>query len=88
MLLAIPNYAERHRYGERVSTSFVEATVNIVVGKRFTKRQQMRWSRRGAHRLLQTRTRTLDGSLRSLFGRWYPGLAVDADAQTGPPLAA
>lgn len=85
---AIPNYAERHRYGERVSTSFVEATVNIVVGKRFTKRQQMRWSRRGAHRLLQTRTRTLDGSLRALFGRWYPGLAVDVDAQTEPPLAA
>ena len=56
---AIPSYAERHRYGERVSTSFVEATVNVVLGKRFAKRQQMRWSRRGAHRLLQTRTRTL-----------------------------
>lgn len=85
---AIPNYAERHRYGERVSTSFVEATVNLVVGKRFTKRQQMRWSRRGAHRLLQTRTRTLDGSLRSLFGRWYPGMAIDAGAHAEPPLAA
>ena len=27
----IPNYAERHRYGERVSTAFVESTVNTVV---------------------------------------------------------
>ena len=38
----IPNYAERRRYGERVSTGFVESTVNTVVGKRFGKRQQMR----------------------------------------------
>ena len=34
----IPNYAERRRYGERVSTAFVESTVNVVVGKRFSKR--------------------------------------------------
>ena len=34
----IPNYAERHRYGERVSTAFAESTVNAVVGKRFAKR--------------------------------------------------
>ena len=39
----IPNYAERRRYGERVSTGFVESTVNTMVGKRFGKRQQMRW---------------------------------------------
>lgn len=38
----IPNYAERRRYGERVSTGFVESTVNTVVGKPFGKRQQMR----------------------------------------------
>jgi len=37
----IPNYAERRRYGQRVSTAFVESTVNVVVGKRFSKRQQM-----------------------------------------------
>jgi hypothetical protein len=54
----IPNYAERRRYGERVSTGFVESTVNTVVGKRFGKRQQMRWSKRGAHLMLQTRTRS------------------------------
>jgi len=35
----IPNYAERRRQGERVSTGFVESTVNTVVGKRFCKRQ-------------------------------------------------
>jgi hypothetical protein len=30
-----------------------------------------------AAQLLQTRTRTLDGTLRPLFERWYPGLAND-----------
>ena len=70
----IPNYAERHRYGERVSTAFAESTVNAVVGKRFAKRQQMRWSKRGAHLMLQTRTRVLDDTLRAKFQSWYPGL--------------
>ena len=74
---AIPNYAERWRYGERVATSFVEATVNLVVGKRFAKRQQMQWSKQGAHLLLQTRTRTLDGTLRPMFARWYPAMVAN-----------
>ncbi len=70
----IPNYAERHRYGERVSIAFVESTVNTVVGKRFSKKQQMRWSKSGAHLMLQTRTRVLDGTLGTKFQSWYPGL--------------
>ena len=88
----MPNYAERHRYGERVSTAFVESTVNTVVGKRFAKRQQMRWSKRGAHFMLQTRTRTraLDGTLRTKFEQWYPGLAVATSDQQpeAVPMAA
>ena len=70
----IPNYVERHRYGERVSTAFAESTVNAVVGKRFAKRRQVRWSMRGAHPMLQTRTRVLDDTLRAKFQSWYPGL--------------
>jgi hypothetical protein len=76
----IPNYAERRRYGERVSTGFVESTVNTVVGKRFGKRQQMRWSKLGAHLLLQTRTRTLDGTLRAKFEQWYPEMESTKDS--------
>ena len=76
------NYGERYRAGERISSAFVEATVNAVVSKRFAKKQQMQWTPRGAHLLLQTRTRTLDGTLRSTFERWYPGLANDNAAQT------
>uniref|UniRef100_B0T9N9 Uncharacterized protein n=1 Tax=Caulobacter sp. (strain K31) TaxID=366602 RepID=B0T9N9_CAUSK len=73
------NYGERYRSGERISSAFVEATVNAVVSKRFAKKQQMQWSRCGAHLLLQARTKTLDGTLRSTFERWYPGLANDND---------
>jgi len=71
------NYGERYRSGERISSAFVEATVNAVISKRFGKKQQMQWSRTGAHLLLQTRTQTLDGSLRSTFEKWYPGMAND-----------
>ena len=74
---AIVNYSERWHNGERISTAFVESTVNRVVSQRFAKKQQMQWSKAGAHRLLQTRTKTLDGTLPDLFAQWYPGMAVN-----------
>ena len=82
------NYGERYRAGERISSAFVEATVNTVVAKRFAKKQQMQWTPRGAHLLLQTRTRTLDGTLRQTFERWYPGLANDHEAEPDHARAA
>ena len=36
------------------------------------KKQQMRWSPRGAHLLLQVRTRVLNDDLAGVFHRWYP----------------
>ena len=66
----IPNYAERYRYGEAVSTAFVESTVNQVIAKRFAKKQQMQWTPRGVHLLMQLRTRVLDGTLDQDFQRW------------------
>lgn len=65
----IPNYAERCRYGEAVSTAFVESTVNQVIAKRFAKKQQMQWTPRGVHLLIQLRTRVLDGTLNGDFQR-------------------
>ncbi len=82
------NYGERFRSGERISSAMAESTVNAAVSKRFAKRQQMQWTRRGAHLLLQTRTRALDGTLRPLFERWYPGLANDNPADAGQATAA
>lgn len=66
----IPNYAERHRYGEVVSTAFAESAVNQIVSKRFAKKQQMQWTPRGVHLLMQLRTRVLDGTLEDDFKRW------------------
>jgi hypothetical protein len=72
----IPNYGERYRAGERISTGFVESTVNQVVSKRFCKKQQMAWTPRGAHLLLQIRTRVLNGDWEATFREWYPGFRV------------
>ena len=36
-----PNYGDRYRHGETISTSFVESAVNQVVSRRMVKRQQM-----------------------------------------------
>ena len=83
---AIPDYSERRRYAEPISTAFAESTVNLVVGKRFAKKQQMQWSKAGAHLLLQTRTQTLDGTLKGTFRRWYPAMAAN-DARM-PAVAA
>ena len=73
----IPNYGERRRYGEAISTAAVESTVNAVVNKRFCKKQQMQWSKEGAHLLLQNRTRTLDRELANTFRQWYPELTCE-----------
>jgi hypothetical protein len=85
---AIVNYSRRWDNGERISTAFVESTVNLVISRRFAKKQQMQWSKVGAHRLLQTRTKTLDGTLRDLFTRWYPDMAVNDNQVPALALAA
>lgn len=74
----IPNYGERYRNGERIATGFVESTINQVISKRMVKKQQMRWTQKGAHLLLQVRTKLLDGDWRNTFERWYPELAAQA----------
>ena len=80
---AIPNYGERYRAGETISTSFVESAVNQVISKRMVKKQQMRWSPRGAHLLLQIRTRVLNDTLADDYRRWYPGFThTDRQDQT------
>jgi hypothetical protein len=79
----IPNYGERYRYGERISTGFVESTVNQVISRRFCKKQQMQWTKRGAHLLLQMRAKTLNQELGAVFQRWYPDLHLEEE-----PLAA
>jgi len=75
----IPNYGQRYHQGEAIATGFVESTVNQVVSKRFCKKQQMQWSKPGAHLLLQTRVKTLDGELGAIFKRWYPDMDLEVE---------
>jgi hypothetical protein len=77
----IPNYGERFRAGEVISSAFVESTVNQVVSKRMVKKQQMRWTPRGAHLLLQLRTRVLNDDLTADFQRWYPSFRRSIDVK-------
>jgi hypothetical protein len=77
---SIPNYGERCRQGETISTAFVESTINQMVSRRFVKKQQMYWTLRGAHLLLQTRTKILNNELEEVSRRWYPRFRVQAKA--------
>jgi hypothetical protein len=77
----IPNYGEQYRHGEAIATGFVESTVNQVISKRFCKKQQMQWSKRGAHLLLQTRVKILNGELGAVFKGWYPDMEVEELAE-------
>jgi len=77
------NYGDRYRNKETISSAFVESTVNEVISKRFVKKQQMRWSKSGAHLLLQVRIKVLNEDWRSTFCGWYPGMkpAIDIGSQ-------
>jgi hypothetical protein len=48
----------------------------------------MQWSKAGAHRLLQTRTKVLNGTLRDLFTQWYPGMSVNDNQVPALAMAA
>ncbi len=67
----IVNYGERWREGKMISTSFVESLVNYFVSKRFCKKQQMQWSRQGAHLLIQVRAYVINNELKKIFQGWY-----------------
>src|SRR3954454_11999950 len=63
------NYAERHRAGRRVGTALTEGTANFLVNRRMAKSQQMRWTRRGADRLLRVRCAVYNRTLGTGFGQ-------------------
>jgi hypothetical protein len=84
---SIRDYSERWDHGEIISTAFAGSTVDLIVSRRFAKKQQMQWSKKGAHLLLQTRTCTLDGTLHDLFTTLYPAMPAN-DVQPVPSAAA
>ena len=48
----------------------LEIDAVAVVSRRFVKRQQKRWTLRGAHLPLQSRTKVLNNKLEEVFQRW------------------
>jgi Plasmid pRiA4b ORF-3-like protein len=54
--------------------------VNQVVSKRFVKKQQMRWSKKGAHLLLQVRNLVINQELRQRINSWYGNLTPTPEA--------
>lgn len=85
----ITNYGERYRNGEAIATGFVESAVNQIIAKRFVKKQQMRWTKRGAHLLLQVRVKVLNDDLQENFREWYPPFEIKkaADSVNSEELA-
>jgi hypothetical protein len=61
---AIVDYGARYRSGRRIATSLAESAVNSLVARRMVKKQQMQWSTRGAHLMLQVRAAVMNGNLR------------------------
>lgn len=84
--MMIPNYGEMYRYGESVSTAFVESTINGMIARRMAKKQQMQWSRKGAHYLLQTRIAVLNNEMQHKFACWYLGFNISSQ-DIGHPSA-
>lgn len=74
----IANYGDRYHNGERISSSFVESTVNQLISKRFVKKQQMRWTPEGTHLLIQVRTQVLNKEWAKKLQSWYPGLNLES----------
>jgi hypothetical protein len=55
--------------------------VNQVISKRYVKKQQMRWTERGAHLLLQVRTKLLNEDGYGTVRRWHPAMAAEPEAR-------
>jgi len=85
---SIPNYGERYRQGETISTAYVESTIHPVVSRRLVKKQQMPWTLKRAHLLLQTRTKVLNNELEDLFRRWFPRFRPKAQTTSPEQKAA
>lgn len=56
-------YGKRYRAGKLISSALAESAVNQVINARMCKRQQMRWTPRGAHLLAQARCAVINGDL-------------------------
>jgi len=85
---AIVDYGARYRSGRRIATALAESAVNSLAARRMVKKQQMRWSKRGAHLMLQVRAAVMNGNLREQL-RYQPPIfksRLDWLFKPTPPL--
>lgn len=69
--------------GLPISSAGAESAVDHVVGQRMKRNGHIRWTRRGAHSLLQVRCAVLNGQDVRNFKRWYmPPTSIQAPATT------
>ncbi|AGW90234.1 MULTISPECIES: ISKra4 family transposase [Cupriavidus] len=71
-LESLIDYRARQRVGRRIATGFVESSINRIIGRRMCKSQHMRWSRTGAHRVVQVRVALLNQEFHELAQRDFP----------------
>jgi len=64
---AVRGYAKAFRQQKRVSTAYVESTVNQLINCRMCKKHQMRWSKPGAHCLPPVKTAAINGQLQTFI---------------------
>jgi hypothetical protein len=69
----IPNYGERWRTQDTIASGFLDSALNQMLSTRMVKQQQMQWTKRGAHLLVQMRAQVLNEGLDHTFRGWYPG---------------
>ena len=55
--------------------------MNSLLGKRFTKKQQMQWTAKRERLLLHTGTKTLNHELAAMFREWYPEFEAEDVAE-------
>jgi hypothetical protein len=66
---SLPCFRRRRQLGLPIATSPLESAVNQVVSRGMVKKPQMRWTKRGAERLLDARTEVLNGTLEDAITR-------------------
>ncbi len=62
-----PDYGERQRKGEPISTGWVESTIHEIIAKRMAKAEQMRWNRWAVQPFLEVRSAVLNDTLAGSF---------------------
>ena len=81
-------YGRQYRNGEYISSAMAESAVNQVINARMCKRQQMRWTPRGAHLLAQVRCAVLNGDAAARLRAYEAANAESLSPEVGRFLVA